>query len=159
MNFCIPTILEFKDGFLFLELAEIYDAEGNISTQLIWTDGNELLFSFETIFHQLIFPQLCTYPGLKIVAFEPVSRFRRGSAISISDFVFWLKDIDDVSFDTFESMIDLYLQSRKINVQPSDYPLWLRKFRQQISLSPCSSVMVLEEIKNFQFPENFAQEK
>ena len=151
MNFCIPTILKFKDGFLFLELAEIYDAEGNISTQLIWTNGNELLFSFETVFRQLIFPQLCTYPGLKIVAFESVSRFRRGSAISISDFVFWLKNSTDVIFDTFQSMIQDYLNSRNINVQPEDYPLWLKKFQQQMSLFPCSSATALNQIDSLRF--------
>ena len=151
MDFCIPTILKFKDGFLFLELAEIYDAEANISTELIWTDGNELLFSFESIFRQLLYPQISIYPGLKIVAIEPVTNFRRSSIISISDFILWLKDVNNVNFDSFQSMIALYLESRNIDIQPEDYPLWLKKFQQQMSLFPCSSATALNQIDSLRF--------
>ncbi len=154
MCFYLPTILQSKDGFLFLELAEIYEDSSDLSApQLVWTNGNDLLFSFESIFRQLLYPQISIYPGLKIVAIEPVTNFRRSSIISISDFIVWLKDVNNVNFDSFRSMIDLYLENRNIDIKPKDYPLWLRKFQQQNFLFPRSSTMVLEQIQNFQFQE------
>lgn len=154
MSVYIPTILEFQDGLLFLELGEIFDEAGNSSSQLIWTNGSELLFSYEPIVRQLLFPQFSTYPKLKIVATEPMTRFRRSSAIAISDFVFWLQNVTDVTFNTSQSLINLYLESREINIQPSDYPLWLEKLQTQLSPSLISPESALTQLENLRFKRN-----
>ena len=147
MSIHIPTILEFQDGLLILELE-------TVEARLIWTNGYDLLFPFEPIVLQLLFPQFSTYTGLKIVAVETVTRFRRSSAISISDFVFWLQNTTDVTFNTFQSLIDLYLQSREIDIQSSDYPLWLQKLEQELPPSLISPATTLAQLRNLQFERN-----
>ena len=144
MSVYIPTILEFQDGLLFLELE-------TVEPRLVWTNGYDLLFPFEPVVLQLLFPQFSTYTDLKIIASEPATRFRRSSAIAISDFVFWLQNVTDVTFNTSQSLIDLYLESKEIDIQPSDYPLWLQKLQTQLSPSLISPEIALTQLENLQF--------
>ena len=144
MSLYIPTVLEFRDGLLFLELE-------TVEARLVWTNGYDLLFPFEPIILQLLFPQFSIYPDLQIIVVEPVNCFRRGSAISVSDFVFWLQDATDITFNTSQSLVELYLESRKISIQSSDYPIWLQKLQAQLPPTVISPSIALTQLGNLRF--------
>lgn len=144
MSVYIPTVLEFQDGLLFLE---VEPAEA----RLVWTNGYDIAFPFEPIFLQIVRPDFSTYPDLKVIALESMTSFRRSSAIAISDFVFWLQNVTDTSFDDPQLLIDRYLEDREINTQPLDYPIWLKKLRQQIENAPVIAKVVFDELQKLKF--------
>ena len=152
--FFVPTVIKFQDSFLFLELGEFFDEAGNTLPQLIWTNGNELLFPFEPVILQLLFPQFATYSELKIVAVESITRFRHSSVVSVSDFSLYLQNTTDRTFNSFSSLIESYLRARDIHLKSEDYPLWLQKLQQQISSSPISSESALSQLQHIQFDLN-----
>lgn len=144
MSVHIPTILEFQDGLLFLE---VEPAEA----RLVWTNGYDLSFPFEPVFLQFLLPQFSTYPELRVIALEPMNRFRRSSAIAISDFMFWLQNMTNTSFDDPQLLIDRYLEDREINLRFEDYPIWLQKLKYQIQNTLLTNRVALNEIQNLQF--------